>query len=204
MLVSRELVEEVLLGELSMVTLLGAKVLGDRELRHDRSRINGVGLYLIHNLLRIADGFWQVGEDGSHLLGCLEPLLLGVMHAVHIVHIVVGTEADKSVMRFGVLLLHKVHIVGGYDFDIMLACQVNEHLVHHFLYLVGMLVGSRLLGLVALQFYIVVLAEECLEPFDGLLGLGEILCAESLHDFLWQLATQAGGAADESLVVLLQ
>ena len=56
MLIAGELIKEVLLGELGVVGLLCTKVLWDRELRHDRSRVDGVGLYLIHNLLRIADG----------------------------------------------------------------------------------------------------------------------------------------------------
>ena len=92
-------------------------------------------------------------------------------------------------MRFGMLFLNKVYIVGGYQFDIMLARQCYQYLIHHFLHLIGVLISPRLLSLVALQFYVVVLAEERLKPFDGLFGFGEVLIVEALHDFLWQLAT---------------
>ena len=81
MLVAGELIEEVFLGVLLAVFLFRAKILGDREFRHDRVGVDTIGLHLVDDLLRVLQSKRHIGEDASHFLWCLQPFLLGVVHS---------------------------------------------------------------------------------------------------------------------------
>ena len=106
--------------------------------------------------------------------------MLGIVHAVDIVDVVVGAEADESVVRLGILLVDEVGIVGSDEFDTIFACEVDEDRVDLFLPLVDLLVTAGFLRLVALQLDIVVVAEEVLEPHHRLACAHHI----AVQDFL--------------------
>ena len=162
--------------------------------------VDVVNLHLVHYLLRVRQRLGDVGEDGVHLLGRLEPLLLGVVHAVHIVHVVVRAEADKPVVCLGVLLFHKVRVVGADNLHPVFFCQVNQYGVHLFLPLIHLLVAAGFVGLVALQLDIVILTEHRLEPLYRLFRARYI----TRHNLLWQFTTQACRRTDNTFVELLQ
>ena len=136
--------------------------------------IDIVYLYLINDLLRVLQRLRDIGEDSRHLFRRLEPLLLRIVHAVHIVDEVVRTQADQPVMRLGVLFVHEMRIVGGDDFDAVLMRQVNEDGVHLFLPFIDFRIASLFLRLMALDLDIIVLAEEVFEPFHRLFRFRKI------------------------------
>ena len=110
------------------------------------------------------------------------------MHAVRVVEVGACADAYQTVVRLAVVLLHEVHVVGGYDFDVMLPGYVDYHLVDDFLLLVNVGRRVRLVGLVALYLQIEVVAEEVLEPQRRLLSLVYL----SSQYVLRNLASQAG------------
>ncbi len=77
-------------------------------------------------------------------------------------------------MRLGVFSVDEVRVIGGYDLDAVLACQIDQHRIHLLLLHVGLAVGVGVVGLVALKLYVVVVAEGFLEPYHLLLGLVEL------------------------------
>lgn len=67
-------------------------------------------------------------------------------------------------MCLGILLVHEMRVVGGYDLNAVFACHLHEEGIHSLLFLVYVAVSLRLVGLVALQLQIVVFAEHALIP----------------------------------------
>ena len=122
------------------------------------------------------------------------------MHSGGIVQVFARAKTDEAVVRFGVLLFHEVHVVGGDDLRVGFACQVEQHLVYLFLGFIHLGVSSRFISLMSLNFNIIIIAKKVLEPQHRL------PCAHhvAVHDLLGQFATQTGRAADEALVVFLQ
>ena len=92
-LIAGELLEEILLAELSSPLLFGAKVLGDREERHDGIALYVVGFHLVEHLAGICQSLGNVLEHFVHLLTRLEPLLFGVQHTCGVVQILAGGQA---------------------------------------------------------------------------------------------------------------
>ena len=76
-------------------------------------------------------------------------------------------------MRFGVLFVDKVRVIGGNDLNIILARERDKEGIHLFLPFIHLLVAVGLLRLMALELDIVVFAKEIFEPFDRLLRLLE-------------------------------
>ena len=140
-----------------------------------------------------------LAEDRSHLGRRLEPLLLGVEHALGIVEILARREADQPVVRLGVVLVHEVHVVGADHSDVVLRRQLAQVLVHVQLHGVGLVVGPLDGGLVELQFEVIVVAEDLLVPSDRLLGLFEVVGRDGAR----HLARQTGRTADQPFVVFL-
>ena len=136
-LVLGELVEELLLADAAAVFCLSAKTFGYVEHRHNGVGVDAEHLHLLGNLHRVLQCFGHIGEYGLHLRWRLEPLLLGIMHAVGVGIVLLGGQADKMVVCLSVLLFHKVYIVGGYQFDVVLMRQLYQHRVHLLLHLVG-------------------------------------------------------------------
>ena len=111
-LVARKLVVELLLRNAGAVLLLGAELLRNLEVGHDRRVVDRVELDLVADVdrrghrLRVA-----LAEDRSHFGRRLEPLLLRVEHALRIVEVLARREADQAVVRLGILLVDEVYVV---------------------------------------------------------------------------------------------
>ena len=200
-LVAREFLEEVLLREPGAVLLLGAELLGDLEVGHDRRMVDRIALDLIADVHgrrhRLGVGF---AEDRSHLGRRFQPLLLGVEHALGVVEVLARREADQTVVRLGVILVHEVHVVGADHPHVVLRGQFAQVFVHMQLHGVGFVVGPLDGGFVQLQFEIVIVAEDFFVPQDRLLSLFEVVRRDGAR----HLAGQTGRTADQPLVVLLQ
>ena len=122
------------------------------------------------------------------------------MQTVGVVVIFLGGQADEVVVGVAVLFEHKVGVVGGYNLDIVLAGQLNEHRFHFLLEPIGVVVGIGLVGLVAHQFDVVVVAKHLFEPQHRTFGPLQV----APQDKLRYLAAQTGRADDKTLMVLLQ
>ena len=200
MLVARELVEQVLFGEFLPIAIFCSKLFRDRKHRHNRVGINAVGLDFIDNLLRVFQGFGMVGEDTSHLFGCLQPFLLGVVHSRRVVDVLACAEADETVVRLAVFLLHKVDVVGRDDLDIVFLRHLQDDFVHFLLALINLRIATWFVGLMTLYLKIIVIAKQILEPLNAFLRP----CHVAIHDFLRHLARETGRAANHAFVVFFQ
>ena len=60
--------------------------------------------------------------------------------------------------------LHKVNIVGGNNFNIILAGYLHQHRINLALLFVGLSVTARLVCLMALKLNVVVITKHLLEP----------------------------------------
>ena len=200
MLIAGELIEEVLLSVFLTIFLLRPELLRDRKLGHDRVRVDAISLHLFDDFLRVFEYFRMVGEDASHLGGCLQPFLFGVVHSSGVVKVFTRAEADEAVVRLAVFLFHKVHIVGSDDLDAIFLRQVEENLVHFLLAFVYFGVATWFVGLVPLHFEIVVISEKVLKPLDGSLGTSHV----AVHDLLWHLTCQTCRTAYQAFVVFLK
>ena len=76
------------------------------------------------------------------------------------------------VVSLGILLVHKVGIVGAYQLDTILMSQLDEHFVRLLLLREGLTVStdSRVFDLVALQFQVVVVTKHPMIPLYSLAG----------------------------------
>ena len=97
----------------------------------------------------------------------------------------VGAQADKAVVGFGVFFVDEMAVVGGNKFDVVFMRQLDEHGVHLFLPLIDLYVSAWFLRLVALEFDVIIVAKEGLEPLDGLFRFAEIaVLGDAVHHFL--------------------
>ncbi len=200
-LVARHLVEEHFAGEPLPIFLLKAERCRNLEVRHDRVVLDVViFVALIDNFYRIAQSLRHIGEKFVHLGRRLEPLLLGVAHSVRVVQILARIQADQVVMGIAVLLVHEVYVVGADELDAVLLRHLDEELVVRFLLLVALWIVERILRDVALEFQIVVVAEQVLMPQDSHLGS----CNVARLELLGHLATDARRTADQVLVVFFK
>ena len=167
--------------------------------------VDVIHFYFVDYLLRVLQRFGDVGEDFRHFIGCFEPFLLRIMHAVDIVHVVVGAQADKAVVCFGIFFVNEVRIIGGNQLHAVFAGKVDQHGVDLFLPLVNLHICAGFLGLMPLQLDIIVLSEEVFEPLYSCFRLAEVaVFRDSIENFLRQLTSQARRAADDSFVPALQ
>ena len=202
-LISGKLPVEVFFRYLLAQLLLGTKALRNGEERHDRTVVDAVELYLVQHLEGIRERLGHISEHFVHLLAGLEPLLLGVAHAVRIVQVLAGGDAEQMVVRLGSLLVLEVAVVGAYELDAVFPGKLDEHLIRPLLQFVSLAVGeqARIIGhLVALQLQVIVIAEEIVIPLACLTGSGDI----ALQDLGWHLAGDTCRADDEVFVILLQ
>ena len=195
-----ELGAEVLLRESLLVALHGAELLGNLEHRHDGGVLQGVSLHLVHNLLCVGQRLGHIGEDGLHLLGGLQPFLLGVVQTVGVIEFLAGAEANEPVVGLAIVLVHEVHVVGGDDLDASFGCQAQDAFVGHLLLLIDSAVTTGLIGLMSLYLKIIVVAEDALEPERGILGFLVL----AVGDVARHLAGETRGGDNQPLVVLLQ
>ena len=91
-------------------------------------------------------------------------------------------------------------VVGGDDFDIVFAGELNQYGIDFELLLVGALLTSGLLGLMALDFNVIIVSKEVFEPFDGFFRPFKVAVKYALRN----LTAQACRGADDAFVVLLQ
>ena len=104
------------------------------------------------------------------------------------------------VVGVAVFFFDEVGVVGGYEFDAVLACEGDEVWFDLHLLAVGVGVGVGFVGAVTHEFDVVVVAEAFFEPEDGAFGSLEV----AFEDELGYLAAEACGADDEAFAVLLQ
>ena len=109
-------------------------------------------------------------------------------------------EAYQVVVRLGVALVEEVHVVGGDDLGARLRRQPQDALVDHLLLFEHVAVAAGLVGPVALQLEVEVVAEKILEPEHGALDLLVVVGEQGARN----LAGETGGGDDDALVVLLQ
>ena len=81
------------------------------------------------------------------------------MHARGVVEVFVGAEAYQAVVGFGMILLHKVHVVGGDNFRVGFTGEFQQHLVYFFLTFIRSGFAPRLVGSMTLQLNVKVIAE---------------------------------------------
>ena len=103
-------------------------------------------------------------------------------------------------MCLGILLIHKMNIVGADQSHSKLIRQFQQLLIHHLLQLVSLVVGTLNGSLMQLQLQIVILAKYTLIPLHSLLGSLNI----AVGNLLWHLATQTSRATNQALAILLQ
>ena len=201
-LVVGKLVKQLLVCKLFPVSVFCTELFGDGEVGHDGRVVNAVELHLVQNLAGVAQGFGQIAEDLVHLGACLEPFLFGVEHTVHVIHISVGTQAQQTVVCFGILFVHKVRVVAADNLDVQLSCHFQQTPVNVHLQGVDIPVGpyGRILHLVPLEFYIVVVAPYFLEPCCRLHGAFHV---PGLY-FLGHFTADTCRADDQSLMKAFQ
>ena len=121
------------------------------------------------------------------------------MQAVGIVDQCIGGQADEPVVRRAVLLVDKVGVVRGYDLDAVLLRKAEDAFVGDQLVLVDVEGQTGDLCLVQLDLQVIVVAENGLVPLHGLAGPVPVAGDQRAGN----LSRQAGRAADEPVVILL-
>ena len=94
------------------ILFLCSKVLRNGKSRHNRSMVDTVKLHLVTNIYRIRQRFGHIGKDFIHFRTRLHPFLLGVKHTVGVIQIFSRTQANQTVVCFGILLVYKVNVIG--------------------------------------------------------------------------------------------
>ena len=200
-LVAREFVEQVLLREPGAVLLLGAELLGNLELGHDRRMVDRVALDLTADIHRRRHRLGiGLAENRGHLGRRLQPLLLGVEHALGVVEVLARRETDQTVVRLGVVLVHEMHVVRADHPHVVFRGQFAQVLVHVQLHGVGLVVGPLDRCFMQLQFEVIVVPEDLLVPLYRLFGPLEVVRRDGTR----HLAGQTGRTADQPLVIFLQ
>ena len=103
-------------------------------------------------------------------------------------------------MRLGVLLVEEVRIVGADNLYVILPRQLDEHGINPPLLLIGLLVTVGLVGLVALEFDVIIVAEHAFEPLYCFFRSRPV----AVQHFLAQLTAQTSRAGYHALVVHFQ
>ena len=103
-------------------------------------------------------------------------------------------------MRLGVLLVEEVRIVGADNLYVILPRQLDEHGIDPPLLLIGLLVAVGFVGLVALEFDVIIVAEHAFEPLYCFFRSRPV----AVQHFLAQLSAQTCRAGNHALVVHFQ
>ena len=164
--------------------------------------VDAVCLHLVQHFKRVGEGLGDIGEDVVHLSLCLEPLLFGVSHALGIVEILGGTQADEAVMGLGIVFIYEVNIIGAHHFHAVFLGQFQDDLVGFLLQRVCLTVGylRRILYLMTLNLKVVVFAKDVLVPHDGFFCSLDV----AVEDASGHLARNTCRAYNQALVVFLQ
>ena len=201
-LIGGELIIKLLLCKLLAPLLFGSKILRYGEERHDGVIVETIDLHLIQYLKGIRQRLWHITEDVVHLLTRLKPFLLGVEHTCRIVQIFGSSQTEQMVVGLGILLVHKMGIVGTHQFDAIFLGQFDKHLIGFLLQREGLAIGSYhgVGHLVTLQLQIVVIAPETLVPLDSLTGT----CNITFQNLGRHLTSDTGRADNQILVIFLK
>ena len=191
-LIACELLEKLFVREFLPPLLLRSELFGYWEERHDGVVVDAVEFHLVQYLARVGQCLRHISEHLIHLLTCLKPFLFGIEHSCRVVKVFSCGDAEQMVVCFGVLLVHKMRIVGAYQFDAIFACQFHNHLVSLLLQGECLTIGTdgRVFHLMALQFQIIVITENTLVPLYCLAGTCHIAC----QNLLGNLASNTGRA----------
>ena len=175
-LVACKFVEQVLLREPGAVLRLGAELLGNLELGHDRRMVDRITFDLIADVdgrrHRLGVG---LAEYRGHFGRRFQPLLLGVEHTLRVIEVLARRETDQTVVRLGVVLIHEMHVVGADHPHVVLRGQFAQVFVHMQLHGVGLVVGPFDSRLVQLQLEVIIVSENLLVPSDRLVGPFEVV-----------------------------
>ena len=118
--VLRKLVEQIFFRIFPPVFLFRSEIFGNGKSRHNRGMVYRVIFHLVQNLQCIGKRFGNIGKKLVHLRLGLHPFLLGVKHTARVVQILARTQTDKAVVRLGILLVHKMNVIGADYFYIVL------------------------------------------------------------------------------------
>ncbi len=198
--VAGELVEQVLRRVLLPVLLLRTDFRRNGKHRHQRVGIQLVLLHLVRHLLRILDGFGQVGKQLRHLLRRLEPLLAGVAHPVRVVDILARIQANQQIMRLRILGIQEMDVVRRQELDAQLFRHLDFLPDALLLPVVHIRPLLRLLRRVAHHLQIIILPEQVLVPQRRLLRPLQIAC----HNLLVDFPSETRGRDYQPLMVFLQ
>ncbi len=89
-------------------------------------------------------------------------------------------------MGFCIFFVDEVAVVGTYELDIVFPSKLYQFWIDFFLFFIDRLVAARLVGAVALQLDIVIVAESVFPPFHLLVGF----VVHAAHYELWNFPTQ--------------
>ena len=154
---------------------------------------------LVRHLQGVGQHFRMVREECCHLLFALEKLLLGVAEALRVVDIRIGGQADQAVVGRAVFAADEVYVVGSHHLHAHLFRKLEDTRIDLGLRLIDVGRNAGHFRFVEHHLQVVVLPEEVLVPADGFARGVQV----ARHDILGNLAGQAGGAADQVVVILL-
>ena len=126
--------------------------------------VDTVDLYFVENLVGVLQCLGHIAKDLVHLLGGLEPFLLAVEHDILVSEFPACRNADEAFMGIGIFLVDKMHIVGTHDLDVKFLGETHQRFVDLHLALIGLMIGTGNGCLVALEFQIIVITKDTLEP----------------------------------------
>ncbi len=136
--------------------------------------------------------FRAPGEEAPHLLFALHvELVVGEAQAVGVVLLAVGADAEQEIVGIGVALVDVVDVVGADQGDAGLIAELLQERVGPLLFRKAVVLDLQVVAPIV---------EEGGEPQCPPLCLLVLTVEEVLED----LAAQAGGEADEALVVRLE
>ena len=162
--------------------------------------VDAIELHLVAYIYRVRQSFGYIGKKFIHLRLGLHPLLLGVKHTLGVIQVLTRTQTYQAVVRFGILFIHKMHIVGTHQLHIVLLGVFHQFCIGHLLQIKGFMIGTRHGGLMPLQLQVKIIAKHPLVPLDSLFGLIQF----SLNDFARHFARHTSRTDNQSFVIFLQ
>ena len=104
-------------------------------------------------------------------------------------------------MRFSVLFIHKVRVIGADEFYLMFTCQLYQGWLNSFLLFESITIGTLhgVFHLMAHQFDVKIIAKNAFEPFNGLFSF----CNLSIFYVTWYFTSQTSRGGNDTFVVFL-
>src|SRR5690554_1714358 len=169
-----KLINQILLTVLLFILLLSAKFRVNRVEGHQRRIVNRVKLNLLRNLKSIRQCLGYISKYLIHLGGSLQPLLFRIPHPVGVVKVPACAQTNKPVVSIGILFIHKMHVVGSNQLNIIFLCNSDKLLIHPLLFWKSCLISIRPIRLMPLQLYIVIISKYSLVPLYSLFSLTDL------------------------------